>query len=98
LVTNPEGGQVPESILFPSIAAPDFEVETKSNLGEVFLAPGMERARDDLREAIAKVHDLFDRRFHSHQDVDVEFKLVQEGDHRKLYLKQARFLGSTAPQ
>jgi hypothetical protein len=100
-VTNPEPGQVPESILFEASGSDRFRLESESTIGPVFTAPGMEALLIELKAVSIGIHEMMrstvadsDRRDFG---VDIEFKLEREGDGLALYVKQARLLGTALP-
>jgi len=100
-VTNPEPGQVPESILFEASESDRFELQTESSIDPVFAAPGMEALLIELRTVSGRIHEMLtggvaetDRQGFG---VDIEFKLEQQGGDVALFVKQARLIGTTLP-
>ena len=97
LVTNPENGEIPEAIVFPASGADAFTVESSSNIGSVFLAEGMKAKLLELKKVSADIHRHFTKDVAGDYGVDIEFKLVKEKNGTKLYIKQARLIGSVMP-
>ncbi len=100
LVTNPENGQVPESILFPSLTNSSYEVSSKSNIAPVFTQEDMQPLLLELQSISAKIHQLLTDRVIGTDvsfGVDIEFKVMEVAKKRHLYIKQARLLGIPVP-
>jgi len=100
-VTNPEPGQVPESILFEASASDRFEVQTESSIGPVFTVAGMETLLIELKTVSVRIHEILTRDIPAADrpgyGVDIEFKLEREGARLALYVKQGRLLGTALP-
>ncbi|HEX2900561.1 MAG TPA: PEP/pyruvate-binding domain-containing protein [Bacteroidia bacterium] len=102
-VTNPEGGQVPEALVFKHSADTKYAVESKSNIHDVFLQDSLAAALLELKALAGKVHRDFQARAPQSTGtgygVDIEFKVVRrrEGGFQ-IYIKQARLLGQVLPE
>lgn len=102
-VTNPEGGQVPEALVFKHSADTKYAVESKSNIHDVFLQDSLAAALLELKALAGKVHRDFQARAPqsggTRYGVDIEFKVVRrrEGGFQ-IYIKQARLLGQVLPE
>ncbi len=100
-VTNPEPGQVPESILFEASGSDRFEVQSESSIGPVFSASGMETLLIELKTVSVRIHEMLTRDIPEVDrpafGVDIEFKLEREGAGLALYVKQGRLLGTALP-
>jgi hypothetical protein len=102
-VTNPEGGQVPEALVFKTSAATKYTVESKSNLHDVFLQDSLAATLLELKDLAVQVHRDFKARAPQYgkvrYGVDIEFKVVRrrEGGFQ-IYIKQARLLGQVLPE
>jgi hypothetical protein len=104
-VTNPEDGQIPESFSFLEEKLDALVVNSRSNLGDVFLAPSASRAdpatKDlvlELKRASQKLHGFMVDRQRAKGDVtpygiDIEYKVMVDGAGKKaLWIKQSRLL------
>jgi hypothetical protein len=108
-VTNPKSGQIPESIVYSSSLNNNYSVETKSNIGNIFIenednsnsSANFTQKLKELRELAKSVHHIITKHAPTVKDqrfgVDIEFKIVKKGTYYKIYVKQARLLGSTLP-
>lgn len=104
-VTNPEHGDVPESILILHDLGygvkVDTTVQSQSSIGPVFQADSVAYILEELVVITKKVHTLMKKKAPNTDDkafgVDIEFKLMREKDGIKLYIKQARLLGMALP-
>jgi hypothetical protein len=101
-VTNPENGQIPEAILFKSLQQNDYEIQTKSNIHDVFLQDSLKIKLFELRKLVMEVHhayiDKLDKDKNLNYGIDIEFKIERESEEFKLYIKQARLLKSVLPE
>ena len=93
-VTNPENGQLPETIVIPSAKNDRFEFRSKSTLHDVFLEQDLQELLPNLKQVTMDIHELLTRELEKDQEadygVDLEFKIMKEGETFKLYIKQAR--------
>lgn len=102
-VTNPEGGQVPEALVFKNSSATKYSIESKSNLHDVFLQDSLAATLLELKDLAVQVHRDFKARAPQYgkvrYGVDIEFKVVRrrEGGFQ-IYIKQARLLGQVLPE
>jgi hypothetical protein len=100
-VTNPEPGQVPESLLFASAESDRFQIQSESSIGPVFTASGMQALLLELKTVSMQIHQLLISSLpaaaRQEFGVDIEFKLEQEGETVSLYVKQSRLLGMALP-
>jgi hypothetical protein len=101
-VTNPESGQVPESLYFDQSASRQFDVRSESNIGPVFTPSGMASLLFELQAVSVRIHELLvddlppsDRR---NFGADIEFKLMDGAGGVALYVKQARLSGVVLPE
>ncbi|MEM7040938.1 MAG: hypothetical protein AAF570_28500, partial [Bacteroidota bacterium] len=105
-VTNPESGDVPESIVFPNPASSIYKVTQPSNIRPVFdSAPDLQPLLDELRVLTVDIHrrlavpaETASKGKPQRFGVDMEFKLMKEGEEVRLYLKQARLLRAVLPE
>jgi hypothetical protein len=108
-VTNPEGDEISESFTFVGNGLGNVQVQSRSNVGAVFLEDGRNAIRAELQPQVQqlaqitkKLYDHFvaqqraagDRRKYG---IDIEYKLMQEGGKVVLYVKQSRLLNLTEP-
>jgi hypothetical protein len=104
-VTNPLEGEVPESFTVVGEGSLTItKLDTRSNLGNIFLKPGADTLAADktallaqLHVATQKLHDFFVGERTAEGDtqayaIDLEYKLMNEGGTVKLYIKQSRLL------
>lgn len=104
-VTNPEDGEVPESFTFLDEKLDVLTVNSRSNVGDVFLAPGAASLSPavkplvlELKRATQKLHTFMVDRQKAKGDntpygVDIEYKVMNEGGGKKaLWVKQSRLL------
>ena len=100
-VTNPEPGQVPESILFEASGSDRFQLQIESSIGPVFIVSGMEELLGELKTVSVRIHEILTRNISESSrrgfGVDIEFKLEREGADLALYVKQGRLLGTALP-
>ena len=100
-VTNPEPGQVPESILFAASGSDRLQVQTESSIGPVFTTSGMQALLLELKTVSVRIHEILTSDIPETDrpefGVDIEFKLEREGADLALYVKQGRLLGTTLP-
>lgn len=100
-VTNPEPGQVPESILFEASGSDRFQLQTESSIGPVFTTSDMEALLIELKTVSVRIHGMLTRDIPETDrpgfGVDIEFKLEREGAGLALYVKQGRLLGTALP-
>ena len=100
-VTNPEPGQVPESILFDDAATDDYLLRSASSIGPVFAPTAMRAPLFELKAVSIGIHDLLRRGLpeanRSTFGVDIEFKLVEEDGRISVFVKQGRLLGMALP-
>jgi hypothetical protein len=101
-VTNPENGQIPESILYESSASDEFEIRSKSNIHDVFLQDSLTVQLSELKTAILDMHHVLTNKVKNDNSaafgVDIEFKIILENGVHHLYIKQARLLRSVLPE
>lgn len=103
-VTNPLDDEIPESFTFYGSHLDNVEVQSRSNIASVFLEASADRVRRDLAEQLLQLHrvtlrlyDYFVARQRPSGDrrkygIDIEYKLMQEGNRVALYVKQSRLL------
>jgi hypothetical protein len=102
MVTNPENNQLPESIFFKTFFDTAYEVKSRSGIQDIFLQKDMNKSLDELKNICINIHhDLL--QFVKESDrtkygIDIEFRLMKENNGYKLYIKQARLLGSSLPE
>jgi len=100
-VTNPENGQIPESLLFRSALNDDYETESRSNIHDVFLQDELKEKLIELKSVVLKIHNGLTHGLKNDETnkfgVDVEFKLTLESGEYKLFIKQARLLKIIVP-
>ncbi len=100
LVTNPEKGHVPESLYFKNHRITEYDIQSRSNLSNVFIQNrNLNPVILQLKNISIECHNLLTRRLlesDRHRfGVDIEFKIMkQEGGYR-LFIKQLRLLGNT---
>ena len=103
-VTNPLDDDISESFTFFGKSAGNIEVQSRSNIGSVFLEEVQASVRDSLLPQLLQLQEitqqLFDH-FVAQQRVqgdrrkygiDIEYKLMQEVEKVVLYIKQSRLL------
>jgi len=105
-VTNPLEGEVPESFTItnagPSVAIKN--LDSRSNLGNVFLASGAASLDPALTGELARLHSVTEK-LHTHfvaerraagdthtYAIDIEYKLMTSPAGPKLFVKQSRLL------
>lgn len=103
-VTNPLDNEIPESFTFVGRSVDRPQVQSHSNLGNVFLDDETSEVHPTLLPQllqlqnisnrlydhfVARQRDLDDRRKYG---IDIEYKLMSEGDQVVLYVKQSRLL------
>lgn len=100
-VTNPENGAVPEAIYFRAFDSKWYVTESKSSVHNIFI----ENAKltplvRQLQDAMATIDGLLRANIARPENygVDVEFKIMKEGNAFKLYIKQGRLLNMVLPQ
>ncbi len=101
-VTNPENGQIPESVLFASAQDNTFEIKSRSGIHDIFLREDLKNQLNELKKVVLDIHKSLtanlDKNEKSEYGVDVEFKLMAENGELKLYIKQARLLRTILPE
>jgi hypothetical protein len=99
MVTNPKTSQLPEAIFFKTFADSNYNVKSQSDIHDVFLHQGMESRLMELKDVCINIHNYLlnklNIRERNRYGVDIEFRLMEEGNKLKLYIKQARLLGTT---
>lgn len=102
LVTNPDSGEVPQALVLTENKKGKFDVELKthSSIADVF--PPQDLASDSLLQELGDVTGEIYRMFLLQTDdntygIDIEFRIMPDGDRRRLWIKQARLLGSSTP-
>jgi len=103
LVTNPEGGEVAEGILFLNPEKNEYKLQTASNIGAVFAQnPDVKDILSELRTVTNDIHKLLSSKQQAEKGkfygVDIEFKILKTADSYQLFVKQARLLGSKLPE
>ena len=103
-VTNPVEDEISESFTFIGRSADDVVVQSRSNIGDVFLEesssairPVLSSQLSQLQSTTQRLHDYFvakqrekgDRRKYG---IDIEYKLMEENGQVVLYVKQSRLL------
>lgn len=105
-VTNPEGGEVPESLAFLNEQVDKIKVTSTSNIGNVFLAPsgqpvGVDPTLKDTLVFLKKQSEILVDAFTAREEksgdknkygIDIEFKLMLENGVKVPFIKQARLL------
>jgi len=93
-VTNPTSGIISESFYISPDSLIPSKINTYSNIRNIFL--NNEEYRElltDLTRSLLKIHKAFIKpQPNLELGVDIEFKIMQEIDGPKLYIKQARIL------
>lgn len=101
-VTNPENGQIPESLLFKSAKSEAYTVKSTSNIQDVFLQEPLKPQLLKLHQLSYEMHELIAKNVKGEVKVeygtDIEFKIMKEGERYRLYIKQARLLRSVLPE
>lgn len=95
-VTNPDIEDLPEHIFFSSKNSDKYQLRSKSNINPVFEFENQEKLLE-LKKCIARVHQEFTKN-HPSYGIDIEYKLMKEGNSIKLYIKQARLLNNVLPE
>lgn len=105
-VTNPENGEVPESfnVGLRGGALALTKLDSRSNLGTIFLDPSSSALVPSLTPQLRQLHDAT-KVLHDHfvgeriaagdtqrYAIDLEYKLMNEGGTVRLYIKQSRLL------
>ncbi|MEO1621238.1 MAG: PEP/pyruvate-binding domain-containing protein [Cyanobacteria bacterium J06632_3] len=103
-VTNTVEDEISESFTFIGRSADDVVVQSRSNIGDVFLEEGSSTIQpvlssqlSQLQSITQRLHDYFvakqrekgDRRKYG---IDIEYKLMEENEQVVLYVKQSRLL------
>ncbi|MEM9092029.1 MAG: PEP/pyruvate-binding domain-containing protein [Cyanobacteria bacterium P01_F01_bin.53] len=103
-VTNPLDDEIPESFTFFDNRIQNLDVQSRSNIDNVFLEENNEAIRTEVitqlsqlkqitsqlyDHFVSKQRDLDDRRKYG---IDIEYKLMKEGEKIVLYVKQSRLL------
>lgn len=100
-VTNPENGQIPESIIYQSALSDEFEIRSKSNIHDVFVQNQLHNHLAELKSSVLLIHKMLTLNLENKENnqfgIDVEFKLMNEKGELKLYIKQARLLRTVLP-
>ncbi len=103
-VANPTDAERPESFRFSADTEPFGTIQSRSNLGNVFLGkPSDDPILSQLIKATKEIHQLLNKRQQQRGDaksygIDIEFKIMKEKTGRKLYIKQARLLSQIVPK
>jgi hypothetical protein len=100
-VTNPEGAEIPEVIYFRQLDSKWYVTESKSSVHSIFVDnPTLTPLVRQLQTACAKIDALLRKKVANPENygVDVEFKIMKEGNLFKLYIKQARLLNVVLPE
>ena len=101
-VTNPKNGQIPESIIYKSASSDGYEIRTRSNIHDIFLQDSLKNQLPELKEAVLNIHQMMTKRVEGKENqvfgIDIEFKLMNELDGHKLYIKQARLIRTILPK
>ncbi len=103
-VTNPVEDEIPESFTFIGRKLDTLQIQSRSNIGTVFLKEGENAVRTEVSAQllqlqqitqqlydhfVARQRELDDRRKYG---IDIEYKLMTEGTKVVLYMKQSRLL------
>ncbi|WP_264327361.1 PEP/pyruvate-binding domain-containing protein [Romeriopsis navalis] len=110
-VTNPLDDELPESFAFVGDRLSELQVQSRSNIGSVFLVDGADTIRNERQEALLQLRQVTQQLYEHFVEaqraggdrrkygIDIEYKLMQEGDAVRLYVKQSRLLnlGEAAP-
>lgn len=96
-VTNPQNGQLPESITYSSNSSNSIEFTSQSNINPIFYNQNQELL-NELKQVITKVHSHFTTSQNKSFGIDIEFKIMNEEGEKKLYIKQSRLLHNTLPE
>ncbi|MBL4735892.1 MAG: hypothetical protein JKY18_11265, partial [Flavobacteriales bacterium] len=100
-VTNPENGQIPESLLYSSSTDKNYVLKSKSNIHDILIQDELNVHLNELKRVLMKIHQLLTSDLAASEDssygVDIEFKLLREQEAYKLYIKQARLLRIILP-
>ena len=105
-VTNPLDNEIPESFTFFDRKIDKISVQSRSNIGSVFLERSKDRGVVDkaispqllqLQSITQRLFDHFVAQQREKGDrrkygIDIEYKLMQEADQGALYVKQSRLL------
>ncbi|HVH44282.1 MAG TPA: PEP/pyruvate-binding domain-containing protein [Labilithrix sp.] len=109
-VTNPLDGEVPESFRVVGPTTTITTVDSRSNIADVFLAPGSSTVAPSLASQLGKLHAVTkqlhtsfvaERQAAGDQQkyaIDIEYKLMSEAGQLKLYVKQSRLLALRSPE
>lgn len=100
-VTNPEGAEIPEVIYFRQLDSKWYVTESKSSVHNIFVEnPALTPLVRQLQKACAKIDALLRKKVADPENygVDIEFKIMKEGNTFKLYIKQARLLNVVLPE
>lgn len=100
-VTNPEGAEMPEVIYFRQLDSKWYVTESKSSVHNIFVDnPSLTPLVRQLQKACAKIDALLRKNVVDSENygVDIEFKIMKEGNLFKLYIKQARLLNVLLPE
>jgi hypothetical protein len=100
-VTNPQNGQIPESIVYETAQNEVYQIRSRSSLHDILLQNELKNQLTELKKMVLKIHDILTKS-HSYRPntqfgVDIEFKIMYENRGYKLYIKQARLLQSVLP-
>ena len=103
-VTNPLENEIPESFTLTEDRIESVEVQSRSNISSVFLEKtdntvniALSPQLMQLQQVTRRLHDYFVTQQYEVGDqrrygIDIEYKLMQEGDKVVLYVKQGRLL------
>jgi hypothetical protein len=99
-VTNPDEGEVPESLVFKRASDDDYHVESRSSIEDVFLNSEAAHLLNELKEVTITVHHAMNTQAPEGKSVgaDIEYKIMRETGGLRLYVKQARPLMSVLPE
>jgi hypothetical protein len=102
LVTNPENGQIPESLLFETFTSPRHKVQSRSSIRDIFLQENLKGKLNELKNISIHIHEALHAKVNEagkmKYGVDIEFRLMKENTEYRLYVKQARLLGTVLPE
>ena len=111
-VTNPLDDELPESFAFVDEQILELRVQSRSNIGSVFLVDGADIVRPERRDSLLQLRHVTQQLYEHFAEeqqrqgdqrqygIDIEYKLMQEGDSVRLYVKQSRLLnlGEAPPE
>jgi hypothetical protein len=101
-VTNPDNSRTPESIFFKTFSSAGYEVKSKSSIRDIFLQEDLKAKLNELKNLSIQIHNKLSEKTQETEKikygVDIEFRLMKENNEFRLYIKQARLLGTTLPE